>query len=177
MVEAGVQIWLLLCDRPGKKRSPRSLRGVPISTTDRCGAEKTMVRRSTFGSSKGTRMLRIEEVLEDFRKYSRIDDKTSVDVTTRNAKGESPLHFMSIIGDDSAIELLCGAGAEVDARDNSGATPLWHAVFNIQRSAVVALIKFGADPELINDQGESPRRMIERCENLQWMRSLLDPVK
>ena len=120
-------------------------------------------------------MLQIEEVLNDFKKYSRLSDSQLVDVTFRNDKGETPLHYAAMFGDHLAIKLLCDAGVEVDARDEMGSTPLWHAVFNVQMTAVSALIASGANPELRNNIGESPWAMVEACENLQWMRPLLKP--
>jgi ankyrin repeat protein len=80
---------------------------------------------------------------------------------------------MAIIGDHDAIELLILAGANIDARDNLGSTPLYHAVYNVQKTAVSALIKSGADPDLRSNSGVSPRRLIEGNENLAWMSQLL----
>ena len=54
------------------------------------------------------------------------------------------------------IHVLLKHGAEVDARDAEGNTPLmWQALFN-QPHAVQLLLKYGADPNLFNNFGETP---------------------
>jgi uncharacterized protein len=45
-------------------------------------------------------------------------------------KGESPLHRAAAFGDEEAIQMLLEAGAQIDAKDSNGETPLswasWH---------------------------------------------------
>lgn len=75
-------------------------------------------------------------------------------------QGLTALHF-SVIGTHLAIaEFLLAAGAEVDARDNWGNTPLNRAVplpVRPDAAALVAtLIASGADPHAENDYGVTP---------------------
>lgn len=54
------------------------------------------------------------------------------------------------------IRLLLGAGAEVNARDKNGATPLHRAVRTRCAAAVKCLLEAGADPAIRNKPGATP---------------------
>ena len=56
----------------------------------------------------------------------------------------------------ATIKLLGAAGADVNARDDLGNTALLGAVLRGWNDAVRALIEFGADPYLPNNEGKSP---------------------
>jgi ankyrin repeat protein len=56
------------------------------------------------------------------------------------------LHRAAAIGDVVAIERLRDAGANPNARDDHGRTPLHVAAFAGQRDAALALVRRGADP-------------------------------
>lgn len=64
-------------------------------------------------------MLALDEVLSDFRVYSGYSDDTEVTVDSRGNHGDSPLHWMSTLGDQYGIQLLVAAGANVNAMDDS----------------------------------------------------------
>ena len=67
----------------------------------------------------------------------------------------TPLHLAGIGGNILIVDALIEAGAEVDARDATGATPALWAAFEGQRATVVRLIDAGADPYLENPDGIS----------------------
>jgi ankyrin repeat protein len=73
--------------------------------------------------------------------------------------------------------MLLDAGAEVDAVDAHGATPLWRAVFdsNGRGELVVLLRERGADPHEENRHGSSPlglARTIGSFDVAQYFRDL-----
>lgn len=88
------------------------------------------------------------------------------DVRARNRRGAEPIHYAADGGpaandwnpDDQheVITYLIEAGADPNAKDNSGVAPLHRAVRHRSSSAVHALIQAGADPRLTNESGSTP---------------------
>ena len=66
------------------------------------------------------------------------------------------LHFAARAGDVEAIARLVAAGADVDARDGHGNTPLKYASAEPVPAAVRKLIELGADVNLGDDRGFTP---------------------
>lgn len=67
---------------------------------------------------------------------------------------EYNLTIASALGYSSEVERLIKAGAEVDAENTQGATPLFFAILNKKPETVRTLIKYGADvnkPSLLNE--------------------------
>ncbi len=58
-------------------------------------------------------------------------------------RGETPLHRAAAFGDEEAIELLLAAGAQRDARDANGDSPLSWASWHLRSSAILRLLCFG----------------------------------
>lgn len=81
-------------------------------------------------------------------------------------RGGTPLHYASdgSVGNPNwnpkrqiaMIELLLDAGANIDATDKNGATPLHRAVRTRSSEAVECLLKAGANPTLQNKPGSTP---------------------
>lgn len=44
-------------------------------------------------------------------------------VASKDTNGDTPLHYAAFTGHQEIVKLLLASGAEVNARDNSGATP------------------------------------------------------
>lgn len=86
------------------------------------------------------------------------------DIAQADAQGFTALHFAAQQSQADAVAALLAAGAPVDAVDQFGVTPLWRAVFNDRgRSGVIGLLlAAGADPEISNAAGVSPRALAER---------------
>lgn len=59
---------------------------------------------------------------------------------------ETALHWLAIEGAHHAVEALARAGADVNALDSSGATPLMSAVYLGQPHMVRVLLRLGANP-------------------------------
>jgi ankyrin repeat protein len=84
-----------------------------------------------------------------------------------DAQSWTPLHFAAQEQRAEVTETLLRAGAEVDARDAYGNTPLRRAVFTSrgQGQVIGHLLAAGADPDLANTAGVSPRQLAERIAN------------
>lgn len=64
----------------------------------------------------------------------------NVNLQARNAYGWTSLHLAAAGGDVTVVQLLLQHGADVHARTNVGTTPLYHAMVQGGRRAVVDLL-------------------------------------
>lgn len=71
----------------------------------------------------------------------------------------TPLHMVAQDGDTEVAELLLEHGANPNAQEENGNTPLWEAVFRAGKSGVSPMIQVlvaaGADPTMKNNSGVS----------------------
>lgn len=84
------------------------------------------------------------------------------DVNASEEQGWTPLHFAAQEADPSLIELLLLAGANVHARNIHGNTALGvalvsPAVEGDSLATIRSLLRAGADPDVKNEYGMSPR--------------------
>ena len=94
------------------------------------------------------------------------------DVSARNRRGASPLHYAADGSPTSprwdpaaqaaTIACLISSGADPNAVDNSGVAPLHRAVRTRCAAAVRALLDAGADAGLRNASGSTPMRLATR---------------
>ncbi len=77
------------------------------------------------------------------------------------------LHFAAQECETRMVRLLLENGAEVDAKDEYGNTPLWRAVFNSEgRGEVIRLLlSHGADKDISNNHGITPSGLAETIAN------------
>ena len=88
------------------------------------------------------------------------------EVRARNRRGAEPIHYAAdgspgVIdgepdGQPEVITYIIEAGADPNAKDNSGVAPIHRAVRTRCSNAVRALIEAGADPRLTNGSGSTP---------------------
>jgi ankyrin repeat protein len=91
------------------------------------------------------------------------------DLRAKNRRGAEPLHAAAVGGPGAdtwnpraqaaTIAWLIGAGADPDAVDMDGVTPLHRAVRTRCAAAVAALLEGGADAGRRNDSGSTPLRL------------------
>jgi uncharacterized protein len=92
---------------------------------------------------------------------------TGFSVAATDKQGFTPLHFACQQYRNEVVQVLLEAGAPLDARDACGNTPLFRAVFNAKGDPTIVrrLVEAGADPDLVNETGQSPRGLAEIIEN------------
>lgn len=72
-------------------------------------------------------------------------------------QGKTPLHLAARGGKLTVADFLVTKGADVNARDGEGATPLHLAVFSTRASEMISfLLKQGANSAARNESGETP---------------------
>jgi uncharacterized protein len=85
----------------------------------------------------------------------------------------TPLHFAAQSLHPEAVRLLIDAGADIEARNNFGATPLFVAFANARnddRGVIGLLLDAGADLDAENAAGISPRKAAEVVANFDLKR-------
>src|SRR6266511_634238 len=89
-----------------------------------------------------------------------IDHGAVVDVPT-GAEQWTPLHFAARVVRKDIVQVLLDAGADANAPDSSGNTPLGHVVMapDPRVFLVHLLVRHGADPNRKPKGGESPREV------------------
>jgi ankyrin repeat protein len=79
----------------------------------------------------------------------------------------TPLHFAAQNYSVEVARVLLDHGADANRRNRYGNSPLWTAVFESRgRGGMISLlISSGADPDVFNDAGRSPRQLAESTGN------------
>lgn len=80
----------------------------------------------------------------------------------RNATANQPLHAAVAGKRHELVQLLLDAGAEVNAQDGDGWTPLNLAAHEGAAETVALLLARGADPSIANRAGQTPLQTAER---------------
>ena len=86
--------------------------------------------------------------------------RQELDVNTAQADGATALHWAAYWNERDTLELLLGAGGNMNAENDYGATPLWVACANRHAGIVERLLEAGAKPNLGPRSGET---VLMRC--------------
>jgi pimeloyl-ACP methyl ester carboxylesterase len=76
--------------------------------------------------------------------------------TRRSKNGRRPLNWAAYYNHVEVIELLLANGADINATNITGFTPIHHAAENDKEKSVIVLINAGADPSIANRRGKTP---------------------
>ena len=74
---------------------------------------------------------------------------------------------------DTALKMIA-AGADVNAAQGDGTTPLHWAVYKVDADLAHALLERGAKPDVINNYGSSPLAEAVKVGNARLVAMLLD---
>ena len=95
-----------------------------------------------------------------------------IDVLNRNTFGKVALHCTVTFDEGSSAlktKLLLDLGANVNAQDNEGDTPLHDSLRQLVNSATEVLLRHGADYTIINNQGNTILHEAARFGNLETL--------
>jgi ankyrin repeat protein len=95
-------------------------------------------------------------------------------VNSVNFMDDTPLHTVCTWGELESAKILIDAGADVNAKGDNGAPPLFNAVIGGNPKVIELLIKSGAKASLRNDDGRS---VLEYARNINSSNSVLDILK
>jgi ankyrin repeat protein len=95
------------------------------------------------------------------------------DVNTARADGDAALHWAAHLDAMEAANILIKAGANVNARNGAGATPLWLAADNGSAAMVSRLLQAGADPKAALPSGETALMAASRAGSVAAVQLLL----
>jgi ankyrin repeat protein len=100
------------------------------------------------------------------------------DVNLHDKNGWTPLHFAAQSNAVECARILLEAGAEIDAVDAHGNTPLSTAVFNSKGfgDLILLLRSRGADPERKNSHGQTPIGLANLIANYEVKKFFSDSV-
>ena len=89
------------------------------------------------------------------------------DVNARDYIGYSALHYAAQNYLPEMATLLIAHGADVDAEDQYGNTPLWRATFDSKGRGelITILLKAGADRNHLNKKGKTPLDLAKLIAN------------
>jgi ankyrin repeat protein len=104
---------------------------------------------------------------------SLLEAKTRPDVNQRSADGTSALHWAVYHNDVDLVERLLVAGADPDASNDYGATPMSEAAVVGNVDVLTKLLKHRADVESRNADGQTALMILARTDNVDAAKLLI----
>ncbi len=99
--------------------------------------------------------------------------KAGADVTARNGRGATPLHWA--VSEEARTRLLLEKGAVINGQTDSGRTALYLAASQSNRDAVLRLLlEKGADPSIATMTGRTPLMAASAAGEVGIMKALLE---
>ncbi len=90
-----------------------------------------------------------------------VEQGADVAAVSLNDMEVQPLHSAAASGSAEIVELLLEAGAPANARQQGGFTALHAAAMHDRREMTRVLLRFGADPHQLTDDGKSAFQLAE----------------
>eukprot|EP00106_Octopus_bimaculoides_P001162 XP_014768604.1 PREDICTED: transient receptor potential cation channel subfamily A member 1-like [Octopus bimaculoides] len=130
--------------------SPRTKKCIPVPEKAKENEESQvcMLNASPYYICK----LASKGDLAAFEKYF---NKNPERLHTRNTKRQTVLHLAAEKGHEDILLFSLANGAEIDAEDNKGCTPLHVAIMNRFPQCVNILLKYGCNPHIYNLQEQN----------------------
>ena len=129
----------------------------------------------------GRTALHIAAFKSDFNVVQMLVDIAHTVVNCRDNKGCTPLHYAVQGGDQEShedfsrcVELLLERGADVEAQNSRGSTPLHLAASKMSEKAIRLLIRKGANINLQDNKNQTALHKASRRGRLEIVRLLLD---
>ena len=87
---------------------------------------------------------------------------------------ESLLHNAAMSGKVDAIDLVISNGADIEARDNFGRSPIFFSLYSREPAALAKMIEKGADVNVKNEDGATLVQVAARVEMPEMVKMLID---
>jgi len=97
----------------------------------------------------------IRQAIADGADVNALDTRTS-------RSGRRAFNWAALFDQVEVIEILLQNGAQIDAKNRTGFTPIHHAAESGSAGAARVLLRAGADASIVNNRGESPLETATR---------------
>ncbi|XP_043964694.1 myotrophin isoform X3 [Gambusia affinis] len=87
--------------------------------------------------------------------FGSLEQRSQAEDVNQFLEGRKPLHYAADFGQLDVIKYLLDKGADVNATDKHGLTPLMNACFEDHKECAKILLEKGADKHIKSSQGIS----------------------